>query len=178
MITISLQQSHELAEIDILLDSVFGSDRQTKSSYLVRGGVEPAAGLSFVARDQGALVGTLRFWSVEIVDAGVQCDDDQSCLLLGPLAIDPSMQGIKLGARLMKMGLDSAQALGYKRVLLVGAHAYYEKFGFKPVPSGRVTMPDGKDGDRLLYLDLGPAFTLPECGKVVSTVKQYARQAA
>ena len=53
-------------------------------------------------------------------------------------------------------GLDKAEALGHRLVILVGDEPYYARVGFKRVPDGRIELPGPVDPDRLLYLELTP----------------------
>jgi predicted N-acetyltransferase YhbS len=105
-----------------LLDASFGPARFEKTCERLREGRMAARGLALVARDSEALVGTLRFWHVEA--GGVPA------LLLGPLAVAQSHRDLGLGAALMRMGLERAQSLGHKAVILVGDEPYYNRFGF------------------------------------------------
>ena len=51
-------------------------------------------------------------------------------LLLGPLAIDPRVQGRGVGGGLMQVALNRAALAGHQAVILVGDPEYYERFGF------------------------------------------------
>ena len=75
-------------------------------------------------------------------------------LLLGPLTVDPAFQDRGVAAALVGKALDAAAAAGHRLVILVGDEPYYERFGFKRVPSGRLAMPGPVDLGRLLYRDL------------------------
>ena len=134
--------------ISQLLDVAFGPDRHNKTSYRLRDGVAPPGNLSFVARHDGELVGTIRFWPVRVgaMETGV--------LLLGPLAVSSSIRGQGCGLALMRHGLNVARTAGYRLVLLVGDLPYYAKAGFARVPGGRLAMPGPVDPARLLYAEL------------------------
>jgi len=54
-------------EVEALLDLAFAPGRTALSSYRLREGVPPAAGLCRIARDEyDALVGCIRYWPVRI----------------------------------------------------------------------------------------------------------------
>ena len=155
----------DAADIETLLDIAFGADRRTKRSYAYRRGVDSVVALRRVARDPaGRLVGTLRFWPVD-VDRG---DGAASfpALLLGPLAVEPALKGQGVGRALMADGLARAAGLGHGLVLLVGDLAYYGQFGFAPAASLGFAMP-GEAPHRLLCLALrsgaatGPGVLVP-----------------
>ena len=97
--------------------------RFQKTCERLREGRVPARGLSLVIERDGSLIGTVRLWHVS---AGA----NRPALMLGPIAIDPSCQGLGLGAKLMREALSRSQALGHKAIVLVGDAPYYERFGF------------------------------------------------
>jgi len=131
-----------------LLDLCFGEDRFGKTSERLREGRLPV--FAFAALDAaGALVGTVRLWSVADRN-GVQS------LLLGPLAVDPSCRGLKVGGRLMRHALNQATLHGHGSVVLVGDADYYRRFGFQPGLLDRVFLPGPVAFDRFLGLSLAP----------------------
>jgi predicted N-acetyltransferase YhbS len=136
--------------IDALLDRCFGLTRRTKSSYRLREGSAAVPGLSFVVRDGAALVAAISFWPVKIGLAG------HEALLLGPLAVDPGLQGRGLGLMLMRHGLALAKAQGHGLVVLVGDAPYYAKVGFAPLPHEAILMPGPLNRARFLHLELKP----------------------
>ena len=75
-------------------------------------------------------------------------------LALGPLTVDPSFGGRGIGTALMEASLDAARAQGHGLVLLVGDAPYYGRFGFAPVPPGRLVLPGPVDPSRFLWLEL------------------------
>lgn len=137
--------------IEHLLDLAFGSGRQSKTSYRLREGNSPVAGLSLVTRDPGVgLSGTISFWPLEI---GAR---QTPALLLGPLAVHPDRQGLGIGLGLMREGLSRAKAMGHGLVLLVGDEPYYAKVGFTRLPEELISLPGPVDPKRFLYLELVP----------------------
>ena len=62
------QTSADIAEIENLLDLTFGLSRRTKTSYRLREGSEPVAGLSLVIKEAGiGVVGAFSFWPLRIL---------------------------------------------------------------------------------------------------------------
>ena len=108
---------------EALLDLAYGPGRFAKPSERLRAGRKPARGLSFVAVEDGRIVGTVRLWEVS---AG----PDRPALLLGPLAVDPSHRNQGIGSALMRHALRAAARGGHRAVLLAGDAAYYGRFGF------------------------------------------------
>ena len=93
MIRILNETPRDSAEVELLYDLAFAPGRTALSSYRLRDGVEPVAGLSLVARDEyAALAGAIRYWPVRVGAAGA------AALLLGPVAVHPTRQGEGPGA--------------------------------------------------------------------------------
>ena len=128
MFRIRRETPHDSAEVEYLFDLAFAPGRTALSSYRLRDGVEPVAGLSLVARDDyDSLAGAIRYWPVRIGAAGAPA------LLLGPVAVHPTRQGEGLGALLIADSLERAAELGWTRAVLVGDEPYYRRFGFSRV---------------------------------------------
>ncbi|MEQ8588016.1 MAG: N-acetyltransferase [Thalassobaculaceae bacterium] len=140
----------DLAAVDNLNDLGFGTDRRTRTVWRLRQG--PAAeGLSFVADDpsDGRVMATIRFWQVA-------ADADLSAVLLGPLAVCPSMQGQGMGRALVAHGLQAARDAGWDICLVSGEPAYYQPFGFTPAPEYGFEMPGPVKAGWLQVRDLRP----------------------
>ncbi len=124
MVTLAPERPQDAAAIDILLDHAFGANRQERTVYKLRIGA-PLPALSLVARRRGALVGSLRFWPVEIARG-------TDAVLLGPLAVEPHLRGRGIGRALVARGLAAAAEIGYGLCLVSGDPDYYRPFGFVP----------------------------------------------
>ena len=137
----------DAAAVEDLVADAFGPGRFTKSAYRLREGVHPVSGLSFVADQDGRIVGTVRFWPIDI--------GGMSAIMLGPVAVERGLQGQGIAIRLMQSGLDAARALGHRIAVLVGDEPYYSRAGFKQIlPLGCVTLPGPVDPRRVLGLAL------------------------
>ena len=127
MATIRPERPADAAAADAIVAERFGPGRYAKTAYRLREGVKPIAGLSFVAEIDGRIIGTVRYWPVDIGGT----------------------------AALMQTSLDAARALGHRAVVLVGDEPYYGRVGFKRLqPMGRITMPGPVDLARLLGVSL------------------------
>ncbi|QUS35655.1 GNAT family N-acetyltransferase [Falsirhodobacter algicola] len=132
-------------EVEALYDLCFAPGRTALSSYRLRDGVPPVAGLSAVLRDpEGPIAAVIRYWPAEVAEHDV--------LLLGPVAVHPTRQGEGLGALLITETLKEARILGWERVMLVGDEPYYRRFGFRKLDD--VVMPPPTNPDRVLGLAL------------------------
>ena len=136
MITFEIQpqQPDHAALLDDLLDRTFGPDRQARTVYRLREGVADVAELAFVALDQdGGLLASLRFWPILV--AG------RPAILLGPLAVEPKLQGGGIGRSLVHHGLTEARRLGHRLCVVVGAPAYYGPYGFVSALAAGLVLP-------------------------------------
>ena len=149
MIQIRDEIASDIAARERLLDACFGPGRFLKTSQRLREGRLPASGLALTAAREGRVVGTVRLWEVE-----TGCG--RPALLLGPLAVDPALQGEGLGGRLMRAALARAADFGHGAVLLVGDAPYYARFGFAPERATGLAMPGPFERERFLGLDLVP----------------------
>ncbi|MGJ8628135.1 MAG: GNAT family N-acetyltransferase [Sulfitobacter sp.] len=141
----------------MLYDTCFAPGREVLSSYRLREGIPPVAGLSHVARDDaGILAGAIRYWPVRIGDA--------EALLLGPVAVHPTRQGEGLGRALIEQSLDHAPSKEWTRVMLVGDPPYYNRFGFTLLAN--VIMPPPTNPDRVLGRELVPGAWQGVAGNV------------
>lgn len=147
MISIRQEKASDAAAREILLDVAYGPVRFEKPSARLRAGRAPARGLSFVAVDDGGIVGTIRLWEVS---AGA----DRSVLLLGPLVVEPAYRQRGIGAALMRHAVRAAARRGHGAVLLVGDASYYGRFGFSAERTGALWLPGLADRSRLLGLEL------------------------
>lgn len=146
---IAAEGASDIAAREALLDRAMGPQRRRKSSEKLRRGRCPSTGLAFVARDAcGALIGTVRLWDVALGEGGPRA------LLLGPLAVEPSLKGGGVGSALMRHAIAEADRLGHRIILLVGDAPYYARFGFSAEKTGSLAMPGPYERHRFLALEL------------------------
>ena len=75
--------------------------------------------------------------------------------MLGPLAIDPSVQSLGLGGEAHARGVAARAAVsGHRAVLLVGDAPYYERFGFSTEKTGSLWLPGPYERNRFLAREL------------------------
>ena len=178
-------ESADRPAVEALLDRVFGRDRGARSSYRLRAGNPPCPALSFAARMEGRLVGSVQqtrrgarrrpgresgeplgFGPAAAV--GVRVGPRAShgahpgarALLLGPLAVEPELRGRGIGRALLRRSLDAARAAGRPHVFLVGERNYYEPLGFGPAAAVGVRVA-GEPADRVHHMALIPDIPAP-----------------
>lgn len=145
------QRPDDAALIDPLLDRTFGFDRHLRTVYRLREGVAPISDLTYVAvAADGGLMASLRFWPVSIGDRGTPA------ILLGPLAVEPALQGAGIGRALVRHGLAAAKRFGVRLCLVVGDPGYYGPFGFVNAGLAGLILPGPVAPERFQVLELVP----------------------
>ncbi len=82
-----------------------------------------AALAEFVAEIDGEIAGHVLF-------NRMKCRPPMLVAGLGPLAVAPAFQGRGIGSALVRHGLDACRQLGVRACVVLGAPAYYGRFGF------------------------------------------------
>ncbi|MFC4271198.1 GNAT family N-acetyltransferase [Sneathiella chungangensis] len=134
--------------IEPLLDRCFGPDRFKKTAYEVRKNIEPLPELSFVTLEGERLVATIRYWPITI-------GGRTPALLLGPIAVEPELQGKGIGVALIRKSLTVAEDLGHRLIVLVGDPEYYGQFGFRNAAVLGFQLPGPVEERRFLVKECG-----------------------
>ena len=101
----------------------FGGDLEARLVDLLR--AREKAVISIVADQLGSVVGHILFSRVTI-----ERSTNAHALGLAPVAVLPAFQRRGVGSDLIREGLRRCKGSGCDLVVLVGAPAYYERFGF------------------------------------------------
>lgn len=168
-ILIRAEAPRDIFAREALLDRAFGLRRWRKTCERLREGRLPAEGLAFSAIRGGKLVGTLRFWSIAT-------GDGRPALMLGPIAVAPSVRSAGLGGAMIRHGLELARSLGHKAVILVGDAPYYERFGFSRAGAENLALPGPVELARFLALELEPDALVGAHGLVCATGELIASE--
>jgi predicted N-acetyltransferase YhbS len=136
------------AQVMALVERAFGPGRYAKSAERLREGNQNLRALSFVAREGGVLIGTVRLWPVRV--------GERPAVLLGPIAVEASTRRRGLGAALVEHACAAAARAGHAVVVLVGDLSFFGKLGFERIPAGAVRLPGPADPQRLLVKALRP----------------------
>jgi len=150
MYALKPERAEDGTAIETLLDHAFGANRLERTVYQLRLGA-PLAGLSLVARKRGSVVGSLRFWPVEI-------ERGADAVLLGPLAVEPSLRGQGIGKALVAKGLVAATKSGYGLCLVSGDPAYYRPFGFVAADPLGLSLPGPVTPGHFQVKELAPGW--------------------
>jgi predicted N-acetyltransferase YhbS len=146
--TVLAEQPDDDAAIEALHETAFGPGRFSRAASILREGVLHDPTLSFVAKSEGRLIGSVRLTPIRIGGA--------PGLLLGPLAVVDDWKGRGAGKSLMRTVLAAAEEGGHRLVLLVGDEPYYGPFGFVAMEPYRFTLPAPADPRRVLVCALAP----------------------
>jgi predicted N-acetyltransferase YhbS len=139
--TIAPERPQDAALITPLLDRSFGFDRIRKTVYRLREHVAPLPELCFSAiDDDGSFLASIRYWPIAI--AGTPA------ILLGPLAVEPALQGRGIGKALVRHSLEAAQKAGHTICVVVGDPNYYRPFGFIPASFHGLSLPGPVEPER------------------------------
>jgi predicted N-acetyltransferase YhbS len=131
------------AAVEALLDAAFGTDRKSRTAYILRAGTQALPGLSLAYHDS-ALLGTIQCWPVTL-------DGTTPLTLVGPVAVAPKAQGKGVGKALMHAMLTAAESQGHSALVMIGDPEYYGRFfEFKAEPTQGWTLPGPVDHKRLL----------------------------
>lgn len=168
--TIVPERPQDAALINPLLDRTFGFDRTRKTVYRLRESLDPLPELCFSAiADDGGLLGSIRYWPITI--AGTPA------ILLGPLAVEPALQGRGIGKALVRHSLAAAEAAGHALCVVVGDPMYYRPFGFIPAAGQGLSLPGPVEPERFQVKELVPGALAGVHG-VIAHGRATARLAA
>ena len=125
-IKIRLETAADIDEIHRIEAAAFQGEAHAELVNRLR--EDGALLLSHVAELDGALVGHAAYTLLSITDG------DRVFLLpgLGPIAVDPPVQGRGIGSALVLAGIGAMRDLGYGMLFLVGSPRFYPRFGFQP----------------------------------------------
>lgn len=141
------ERVEDTALIDPLLDRTFGPERLTKTVYRLREALPPVPELCFVAVDpDDHLLASIRYWPILI--------EGSPAILLGPLAVEPRLQGRGIGKALVRHSLRVARLAGHGACVVVGEPEYYAPFGFRPAAEYGLILPGPVDPRRFQAQEL------------------------
>lgn len=136
--------------IERLLDVAFGADRRGRTAYLIRKGMRWLPELSFAMVDGDDLIGSLQSWPVALTHE----DGTQTPLIMvGPVAIAPSLQRAGHGRVLMDTVVAAARGQRSDPLMMIGDPEYYGRFwGFSAEGTSGWDCPGPFEPRRLLAL--------------------------
>ena len=141
------------AMIEQLLDRVFGENRQARTAYRIRQGMNWLEALSVAALDADEmLVGTIQCFPI-----GLLTNDGTRVplVMVGPVAVVAERQGEGFGVGLMMAMLDAEARMAGEGSpifpqVLIGDEDYYGRWGFSAATTSGWHCPGPFDKQRLL----------------------------
>lgn len=155
------EMADDFAAVDAIHDVTFGPGRYSRTAFRLREGHAPDGPTSLVAVYRGNVIGSVRLTAIAVGGA--------PALLLGPLAVLPSLKSLGVGKSLMRLSMEAARQRHHRLIVLVGDLPYYWPFGFRVVPAGRLELPGPVDPARLLWAELTPGASDGVAGQVRAT---------
>lgn len=134
--------------IEALYDRTFGPGHFAKTAERLREGSQSLPDITRVAVSQGQVIGVCRVWPIIVGAARVPA------VFIGPVAVDPSFQGQRLGLSVTGEALEAATKAGWVAAIIIGAPGYFGELGFQPVAADRLTFPGPQDMARVMVRDL------------------------
>jgi putative acetyltransferase len=116
---------------------------------------------SFVAVDEGAVVGHILFTPITLAGA------TPGGMGLAPMAVPPARQGQGIGSQMVEYGIARLRGAGCPFVVVLGHPEYYPRFGFDKASRWSMKSPwDGVPDEAFMLLPLD-VDALPSGGGVV-----------
>ena len=122
---IRAEEQEDRARVRAVNVSAFETALEANLVDALREQAEPL--VSFVAEDDGAIVGHIMFSPVSLSGHPAL-----HIMGLAPMAVFPDRQRRGIGSALVRAGLEQCKRLGFGAVVVLGHPAYYPRFGFSP----------------------------------------------
>jgi len=128
------ERAGDALELAALIDAAFGDTETSEFTAKIRASAGYVPELTFVADDDGELVG---FTMLSYVQAG-----GRDVLVLTPMAVRPDRQRAGVGKQVVRAAIAAADARGEPVVLVEGVPSYYPQFGFRSASDLGFERPD------------------------------------
>lgn len=155
-LTIRLEAPIDIAAIHEVNTQAFGRPAEADLVDALRGSDAWIPALSLVAIREEAggevVVGHALFCRIEIDTP----EGAVEALSLGPVAVRPERQRAGVGGLLIRAGLEHAEELGFRAVIVLGHPEYYPRFGFLPASRFGITTTYEVPEEAFMALPLRP----------------------
>jgi len=126
-------------ELARLIDAAFGDTETSRFTAALRASRGYVPELTFVADDDGELVGFTMLSYVGL--------DEGRVLILTPMAVRPDRQRAGIGTQVVRAAIAAADDRGEPLLLVEGVPAYYPRFGFRSATALGIERPDPRIPD-------------------------------
>ena len=167
-ITIEAETEGDYEQITRLHAIAFNGDGEARLVEKLRRTPIYIPELSLVAKYRNAIIGHILFYPIKINTCRKKCNS----LALAPVSVIPSFQNRKVGSRLIKEGLEKAQKLGFKSVIVVGHPEYYPRFGFEKASKYGISAPFHVPDNALFAIEL-QKDGLKNCSGIIEYPSEY-----
>jgi putative acetyltransferase len=127
-VTVRNEAPLDFAAIREVVRSAFDKDETADLVDRIRVSANYVPDLSFVAEQDGRIVGHIMLSYVDVVDRATT----HRALTLSPVSVLPEAQGGGIGGTLIETATQKADQRGEPMIILEGSPRYYPRFGFKP----------------------------------------------
>lgn len=134
--------------IEALFHKTFGPGHFAKTAERLREFSHSIPDLNRVAVLDARIVGVCRVWPIQV---GAAAD---LALFYGPVAVDSTYRGNRLGLSITGEALEAGAAAGWNAAVLIGAPAYFTEIGFVVTPPEQLLFPGPQDQTRVMVRDL------------------------
>jgi putative acetyltransferase len=128
------ERADDERELAALIDAAFGDTETSEFTARIRASAGYLPELTFVADDDGELVG---FTMLSYVRSGAR-----DVLILTPMAVRPDRQRAGVGKQVVRAAIAAAEGRGEPVVLVEGVPSYYPQFGFRSASELGFERPD------------------------------------
>jgi putative acetyltransferase len=128
------ERADDERELAALIDAAFGDTETSEFTARIRASAGYLPELTFVADDDGELVG---FTMLSYVRSGAR-----DVLILTPMAVRPDRQRAGVGKQVVRAAIAAAEERGEPVVLVEGVPSYYPQFGFRSASELGFERPD------------------------------------
>jgi len=122
-VIVRAERAEDERELAALIDAAFDDTETSVFTAKIRASLGYVPELTFVADEDGELVG---FTMLSYVTAG-----DRDVLILTPMAVRPDRQRAGVGKQVVHAAIAAADARREPVVLVEGVPSYYPQFGFR-----------------------------------------------
>ena len=145
MIEIREERPDDVAAVRELNRRAFGQDQESNIVDALR--ANGAALLSLVATLNDRVVGHIMYSPVSV-------GGNVKGAALGPMAVIPERQRLRIGSKLIEAGNQNLKNAGCPFIIVVGHANYYPRFGFRPASEHGIKCEWDVPGDVFMLLVL------------------------
>lgn len=158
MIEIRKEEPGDIGAVRRLNEAAFEDGPEADLVDKLRGACDHYG--SFVAVDQGVVVGHILFTPVTLDDGGLVG------MGLAPMAVLPSRQKQGIGSLLVRYGLEYFRNAGCPFIIVLGHPDYYPRFGFGPASHYKLSSQWEGVPDEAFMVIVFRGDDLPEAGSI------------